>query len=248
MMTVAKGLTRRIIAPVGRRRGSPRVRTLSFAARLDTLEVVHVPPNRGKLRFLIASGAAALCLAANGSRCAGPTLRRAEAQPESYEGVVPGSGHPPPRAAAVQRRERSDGAAILSWLGFQPLAGGRSRFFLQLSRDAPYQGRSSPGRYELLLRNTRAHLRNTLRPLETRFFDTPVVRADAARRGRDMVVVFELRADVAPSLSVGEGQNGYRFVYVDWPAGDYAPPPSAAEPPPSTGEDGTSIRVYQGRD
>ncbi len=177
---------------------------------------------------------------------------------ERYEGVVPGSGHAPPRSAAVQRHERSDGAAILSWVGFQPRPDGGSRFFLQLSRDVPYQGQSSAGRFEVVLPNTRVHLRNTLRPLETRFFDTPVLRADAQRRGKAMVVVFKLRAEVAPRLSAGDGENGYRFVYVDWPAGDYAPEPGPVPTPsgpgeprggeaPGAGDEGsTNIRVYQG--
>jgi hypothetical protein len=167
---------------------------------------------------------------------------------ERYEGVVPGSGHEPPLNGAA-RRQRRDGAAILSWVGFQAMEDGGSRFFLQLSREVPYQGQSSEGRFEVLLPNTRVHLRNTLRPLETRFFDTPVRSADAKRRGRDMVVIFELRAEVAPRLSSAEGQNGYRFVYVDWPEGDYAPreePGAGAPASDDEGEGSTSIRVYQG--
>ena len=199
------------------------------------------------LPILLASAAAGvgLVIADLPASAQGPAPRGAA---EPYEGVVPGSGHEPPLNGAA-RRQRPDGAAILSWVGFQPMPGGGSRFFLQLSREVPYQGQSSDGRFEILLPNTRVHLRNTLRPLETRFFDTPVLRADAVRRGRDMVVVFELRAEVAPRLSSAEGQSGYRFIYVDWPEGDYAPrdePGAEAPAPGDEGEGSTSIRVYQG--
>jgi hypothetical protein len=207
---------------------------------------------------LVAAGAAAVVLVVAAglpvvAQDPPAEVDEAGARAEPYEGVVPGSGHAPPRDRAVRRHEQNDGAAILSWIGYQPRADGGSRFFLQLSHEVPYRGQSSPGRFELVLPNTRVHLRNTLRPLETRFFDTPVLRADAKRRGHDMVVVFTLRADVTPSLSAGEAQNGYRFVYVDWPAGDYAPEPGpvpGAPPPAATeeGEGSTNIRVYQGRD
>jgi hypothetical protein len=144
-----------------------------------------------------------------------------------YAGVTPGTGNPPPRAGAVVRARP---AKLLTWPGFQATAGGGSRFFLQVSGPVQIETRSSQGRFELVLKNTRAHLRNTFRPLDTRFFQTPVNRAKVERRRRDLAVVFELRGEATPNVSQGVGEGGFHFVYVDFPAGQWG----AAEPVATT--------------
>ncbi len=132
----------------------------------------------------------------------------------SYPGVVPGSGHAPPRARAMKGKAR-----LLTWPGFQPKTDGTSRFFLQTSRPVEVVEKRGKKRFELLLRETRVHLSNTLRPLVTRHFDTPVVRALVKRRGRKGVaIVFDLREDVSPVVSQKVEKDGYNYVYVDFPA------------------------------
>ena len=58
--------------------------------------------------------------------------------------------------------------------------------------------------------------------------NTPVVEARIERRGRhDLAFVFHLRTASIPSVSESAGENGYRYLYVDFPAGNYveiAPP------------------------
>jgi hypothetical protein len=210
------------------------------------------------------SAVVALCLAGL------PVLAQNGETPSSlpdgpYEGVAPGSGNTPPRHAAVRRNEqRREPKAILSWVGFEPRGSAGSRFFIQLSRPVPYTTASSAGRFEIVLPNTRVHLRNTRRPLDTRFFDTPARSARVERRGRSgLAVVLAMRAEVTPTLSAADGANGYHLIYVDFGPGNYAPAPVAPAPPaapreerPSfeTEEPGydpeepprTNIRVYQG--
>ncbi len=161
----------------------------------------------------------------------GAVAQRAEVAPArhvgEYAGVTPGSANPPPRVAAVARART---AKLLTWPGFQVTPDGGSRFFLQVSREAQLETRSAQGRFEVVLKNTRAHLRNTLRPLDTRFFSTPVDRAQVERRGRELVVVFSLRAEVTPTVTQAVGEGGFHFVYVDFPAGEWATP----EPTSST--------------
>lgn len=143
-----------------------------------------------------------------------------------YAGVAPENQHTPPRHGAVRR---SQGGSLITWPGFQMRADGGSRFFLQVSQAPQTELARTQGRVELLVRGTATHVRNTRRPLETRFFNTPVTRARIERRSRDLAFVFDLRADVTPTVSQQAGANGYHFVIVDFPAGTYVEGP--AQPP-----------------
>ncbi len=158
-----------------------------------------------------------------------------------YAGVKPGSNNPPPRVArvnAARNKNRGRRATLLTWPGFEQRAGGSSRFFLQVSSLIVTEQSTSDNRFELILRNSTTHVRNTRRWLETRFFNTPVTRARVERRGRrDLAIVFHLRANVTPRVSTGPGAGGFHFIYVDFPAGDYggataAPAPEANPLPP----------------
>ncbi|NOY90057.1 MAG: hypothetical protein GXP55_02525, partial [Deltaproteobacteria bacterium] len=135
--------------------------------------------------------------------------------PTRYEGVTPEAGSPP-----AERRVRRSRNRLLTWPGFESRPNGASRFFVQLSREVQFTTRASQGRFEVLLAGTRTHLRNTRRPLETRFFNTPVIRAKVERRGRhNLALVFELRAAVTPRVYTQPGPGGYTFLFVDFPEG-----------------------------
>ena len=134
----------------------------------------------------------------------------------AYRGVRPGSANTPPRSAAAGRNRNT----VVTWPGFDPRGGGR--FFVQTTGNITTEVQVLDGRVEVLLRNVRTHLRNTRRSLETRFFNTPVVRARIERRGRhDLAFVFTMRSGATPSVTTGQGEGGYQFLYVDFPAGQY---------------------------
>jgi hypothetical protein len=152
-------------------------------------------------------------------------------QTGEYAGVAPDNAHTPPRHGAVRRAE---GRSLITWPGFQMRRDGGSRFFLQVSHAAETQLVRSEGRFEVLVRATSTHVRNTRRPLETRYFNTPVTRARLERRSRDLAFVFHMRADVTPSISQQAGANGYHFIIVDFPAGTFVEGPVAV-PVPAVG-------------
>jgi len=156
------------------------------------------------------------------------SAQEAPAGSGGYEGVSPGSGTPP----AARRLERRTGAraraSILTWPGFTAQPGGGSRFFVQTTEPVRTDVRTTADRVEVIFRNTRIHLANSRRWLETRHFDTPVLRARLERRGRDMVLVMHLRGAAIPTVTTGPGEGGFHFVYIDFPAGDWLP----AEPEP----------------
>ena len=136
----------------------------------------------------------------------------AHSQEGIYQGVSPGGGNPPPKVESIPK-----GKAMVTWSGFQMLEGGGSRFFIQTTRPVKIETKKSRGRFVLVLKNTRVHLKNNTRPLETEFFDTPVSRATVQRRGRgNAAMVFEMREDVTPTVTREKGKDGYAYILVDF--------------------------------
>jgi hypothetical protein len=136
----------------------------------------------------------------------------------SYAGVAPGSGNLPPRAPSQPAT-----AQLMTWPGFQARPDGASRFFLQTTQPVVHDVQRQNRRVVITLRNTQLHLRNNRRTLETLYFNTPVSRMRIQRRGRDLTFVLDLRADVAPSVSTQTGENGYHYLFVEFPSGEFLP-------------------------
>jgi hypothetical protein len=128
-------------------------------------------------------------------------------------------------------RRRGAPAAILTWPGFQSLEGGGSRFFVQTTAPVATEVRVGADRVEIVFPKTAIHVANSARWLETRHFNTPVVRARLERRGRDVVLVLQLRAAVRPRVSQVSGEGQWSFTYVDfeprqWRASEPSPDPA----------------------
>jgi hypothetical protein len=207
-----------------------------------------------RLTSALALAISLACVSATVARAqegGGGTVTQAEpAPPEphavgAYTGVTPGTANPPPRRPTKAR------PTLVTWPGFQQRPDGASRLFVQTNVRVETEQRQEGTSVVVLLKNTRISLRNNRRPLETRFFNTPVTRARVERRGRDTALVLEMRSNVAPMISTDTGADGLFFVYVEFPNGEYlpeelrrpelpegvvmagqAPPPQA--PPPST--------------
>ena len=139
----------------------------------------------------------------------------ASAEGSSYQGVTPGSESAenlPPKAEEIP-----EGAMMLTWPGFMMKENG-SVFFIQTSKPVKYGTRKSEGRLELVLHQTKVHLKNNYLPLETQFFDTPVTRATVQRKGKkDLVMIFEMREDAVPSITQSKGKDGFNYVFVEFP-------------------------------
>lgn len=130
---------------------------------------------------------------------------------ERYPGVSGGSPVSPPAPRRIGT------ALTITWLGFSVLPDGRSQFFAQCNRVCSAEIRSTTSRIELLFRGARLHLSNSRRPLDTRFFPTPVIQARLEPRGRDVVLVMDLRAAALPELSISE-VGGQHYVHATFPA------------------------------
>lgn len=147
-----------------------------------------------------------------GSSVVTASAEEPSAKKAPYEGVTPGSEtseNLPPKAEEIP-----DGALMLTWPGFMMQDDG-SLFFVQTSKPVKFGTQKLEGRLELVLYNTKVHLKNTFLPLETQFFDTPVLRATVQPKGRKgVVMVFEMREDAKPTITQRKGKDGFNYIFV----------------------------------
>lgn len=130
-----------------------------------------------------------------------------------------------PRRRSHHRRSRTP-AVVVSFPGFHLNPDGTSRCFVHVAGSITPESNASARRFEIRLPNASVAARNHMNPLETQFFNTPMIRARLVRRGRtDLVFVVELRADVAVSMRTEADPNGGKLVIVDLPAGNYVTSP-----------------------
>lgn len=156
-----------------------------------------------------------------------------------YDGVTPGSGHNPPRLSIVQRAiERGRHPRLMTWPGFQYVEGRGSRFFIQTSMPVTTRTFTEEGHFVVVLQDTGIHLWNNRRPLVTAWFNTPVSHAWVERFERNHAAfVLAMRGDAVPTVRTEPGQNGFHFVFVEFPDGNYLPE-EYREPEPEPGQTG----------
>jgi hypothetical protein len=150
------------------------------------------------------------------------------AEPQRYDGVVPGPTGRNPLPAAPKAGPH------LVWTGFQMTPTG-SRVFLQTTAPVQFdldEGRvAKSGKSTLAVRlaGCRIHMANNRRRIDTRFFATPVAGVSARQKGHDVEVRIAMR-EVAAGVPHSEaGPDGTQFVVIDFPPGKATPEPSALE-------------------
>jgi len=120
---------------------------------------------------------------------------------------------------------------------FETLADGSTRLFIELSKPVAYEAKSGHGSVTYVLKGARVERRNNLNPLVTTFFNTPVTTAQLVSRGRDLAFVLALRSNVEPVVTMSSNGDGGAVMSIQFPKGDYLPPPTPDEPkfePPAT--------------
>ncbi|HEY3354605.1 MAG TPA: AMIN domain-containing protein [Polyangia bacterium] len=127
-----------------------------------------------------------------------------------YQGVRPGQVGVAPRAP------KAGGAPFLTWSGFMMTEAG-SRVFLQLTQQVEYSVAQSGRELVITLKGCRIHRRNNARPVNTRFFATPVAGVQARQHGRDVKVRIGLRKSAPAQPRFEAGEAGYQFLMLDFP-------------------------------
>lgn len=141
-----------------------------------------------------------------------------------YQGVVPGEMNPPAVKVPPGGQVRQ-----ATWPGFQMLPNGGSRFFVQLTSETSVDAEMQPDKMVVTLRNTAIAGPTNTFSLETRFFNTPVKRARLKAKDEDTLLVLDMRKEITPMVTKEGGRDGYFFVYVDFPAGNYLAEEQAAK-------------------
>lgn len=148
-----------------------------------------------------------------------------------YGGVQPGVTHKPePKRPGRPRRPPPKGT--LTWIGFEP-KDGASEVFLQSVAPFDVAQRVDKGVLVVTLTGVSRLGQNTWRPIDTRFFDTPLARITAAKKGRGLVVriAFKNPKDATQAAVRGVTEpDGMYYEYLDFTGGGETAPPTTAAP------------------
>lgn len=131
---------------------------------------------------------------------------------------------------------------VVNMPGFEQTGDGGSRLFVQLSQSVPVEERKAQGSITYVLKGASPRVWNNTNALVTVHFNTPVSRARLVPKGQDLLFIIELRAAVAPTWKMNEGQDKTAMLAIDFPKGDYlatgaggesSAEPEAARPAPA---------------
>jgi hypothetical protein len=116
--------------------------------------------------------------------------------------------------------------------GFETLADGSTRLFVELSKPVAYETKAGPKAITYVLKGAHVDRRNNYNPLVTVHFNTPVTSARLEPHGQDLWFVVSLRAKVQPTVTLDPAKDGSSMLRVEFAKGDYLPVARPAGPPP----------------
>ncbi|HEX4628359.1 MAG TPA: hypothetical protein VH137_06160 [Gemmatimonadales bacterium] len=151
-------------------------------------------------------------------------------------GLTPGVVLAQSHAAHRAPHGAGDPRADVVTPGFETLADGSTRLFVELSKPVVYETKTARGSVTYVLKGARVDRRNNYNPLVTVHFNTPVTSARLVPHGHDLWFVVELRAAVQPTVAMDPGKDGSAMMRIELPKGQYLPG-AAAAPSASTSQD-----------
>jgi hypothetical protein len=107
---------------------------------------------------------------------------------------------------------------------------GGSRVFVQLTTPVTTAVQTHGNVLSVDLGGARVGGATNRFPLYTRYFNTPVVRAQLVQKDGRTRLELELRTQVSPQLSSESAKSGFYFLYVDFPPGNYLIPSAQTAP------------------
>ena len=173
-----------------------------------------------------------------------PGTATTDPHPEGqYGGVNPIA----PDAANKVKHKRGPARSTLHWVGFQQ-PGGATEIFLQAAEPFTVEQHVDGSALVLRISGLTRLGPNARRPLDTRFFESPVVRiatrarkASRARKGHaaikagvDVTLAFRDGKAVTGELRTAAGPDGMFYAYLTLPRGTGAVTPGAADDAPAT--------------
>jgi hypothetical protein len=132
--------------------------------------------------------------------------------------AVRGRGRPRAARATTPASSSPNGTVVP---GFETLADGSSRVFVQLPKPVTYSAKAARGSVTYVLKGVHADRRNNLNALVTVHFNTPVTSAKLVPHGGDLWLCVNLRASVQPSVTMDATKDGGAMLRIEFPKGDY---------------------------
>jgi len=137
---------------------------------------------------------------------AGQSDADASSKPGSYSGVTIGAGEPP------EPTPPPPGLQYATWPGFRADGPTGPEVFVQLTGPVKYKMRAHGRHMYIDLRDTRVHLRNSLRWVITRNFPGPVARFRLRElKGNEVRLEVRLSRRAKPMISV---RTGSKYTYL----------------------------------
>ncbi|MBN2530937.1 MAG: hypothetical protein JXR76_31410 [Deltaproteobacteria bacterium] len=136
---------------------------------------------------------------------------------QSYAGTKPGEGNKLPQVTELKEKK----GLWITWPGFMMTDDGGSRVFLQTTGPLKYKTKTQKKKIVLTFKKTRIHLSNNRNPLVTSHFNTPVSRINLKRRGKNSELILNLKTESTPNISQMTDADGYNYLFVDFPQGQY---------------------------
>lgn len=140
-----------------------------------------------------------------------------------YSGVQPGEVKPPEPG----KKRKAPRKGTLSWIGFETKSGTSDVFFQSA---APFQisQRVENGAVIVKLTGLSRLGHNTWRPIDTRYFDTPISRITAKKKGKaiEVRIAFKNAKEAAPgTVRTATEADGLFYAYVSFAGGGDTPEP-----------------------
>jgi hypothetical protein len=159
---------------------------------------------------------------------AAPCAARAQ-DPGPAEPAVVAPGSParpkpaakrPPKTVGRAKHPSEAGTVVP---GFETLADGSTRLFVELSQPVKYETKTAGGVFTCVLMGAHVDKRNNYNPLVTVHFNTPVTSARLVPHGPNLSFVVMLRAKVTPTITMDATKEGGAMLRLEFPKGDYVP-------------------------
>jgi len=133
-----------------------------------------------------------------------------------YGGVTPGEAQPADRAGKPAKPKRPPLKGTLTWIGFAAKDGGAEVFFQSV---APFEvsQKVDKGALVITLSGLTRLGHNIWRPIDTRFFETPVSRIIARKKGKavEVRIAFKNGKDVAQAaVHTGNEADGMYYAHL----------------------------------
>ncbi|HEY5944787.1 MAG TPA: hypothetical protein VIV40_04820 [Kofleriaceae bacterium] len=138
-----------------------------------------------------------------------------------YGGVQPGQAK---KAEPTKKAKKAPPKGTLSWIGFETKDGGSQVFFQSI---APFEvsQRVDNGVLVVTLSGLTKLGHNTWRPIDTRFFETPIARVSAKKKGKaiEVRIAFKTAKEAAQgSVRTATEADGMYYAYLSFAGGSPA--------------------------